>query len=169
MVKNLTRRSFLRAGVAGLDAAALTKSAAAENEFSSAGRPNILYVFADQWQGQALGCAGDPNIQTPHLDHLATEGIRFTQCCSNTPLCSPYRAMLMSGRYPTRTGVYGNNILLPPDEYCIAEHFADAGYAKGYVVKWHLDGDASPGNVRYRQGWQYWAGFNRGHRYFDDV
>lgn len=149
-----------------------------------AARPNILFILADQWRGQALGCAGDPNLDTPHIDRLAAGGVRFSRCCSSSPVCSPYRAMLQSGRWPTRTGLYYNSLLLPPEERCLAEVFGDAGYATGYIGKWHLDGDSGLGvrkggdrpsnwqrlpenNVRHRQGWQYWAGFNRGHRYFD--
>jgi len=172
MMKNLTRRSFLQAGVAGLGAAALTKSAADEKESSSVRRPNVLYILCDQWRAQALSCYGDPNIQTTHIDALTHEGVRFTHCYSNSPVCSPYRAMLMSGRYPTRTGVYKNCVLLPEEEYCIAEAFGKAGYTTGYIGKWHLDGDGKPGFIApgpRRQGWQRFVGHNRGHKYFNGV
>ena len=172
--KRQTRRDFLKRSAtavgSSLLAGPLVASAAAGEEQS---RPNVLYLLTDQWRGQALGCAGDPNAETPHIDKMATEGIRLTHCYSNQPLCSPHRSMLMSGRFPTRTGMYKNSILMPPGEYCIAEHFGNAGYATGYIGKWHLDGEGGgwnvekPGEVKHTQGWQYFSGFNRGHRYLN--
>ncbi len=126
--------------------------------------PNVLIIHPDQWRGLALGSAGDVNANTPNLDKLAREGIRFSNCYSNTPLCTPSRAMFQSGRYPTHTGIYKNNLLLSPDEYCLAEHFAEHGYATGYIGKWHLDGPAV-GMVTHTQGWKYFSGFNRLHPY----
>jgi len=170
-MKQATRRQFLKAtgAAAGLVMWPGALGREVEAARSDSSRPNVLFVLADQWRAQALHCAGDPNIKTPHIDELARRGVRFTHCYSNSPLCTPFRSMLMSGRYTARTGVWKNNILLPPDELCIAESFGQAGYRTGYIGKWHLDGAAKPGSVRHRQGWRYWAGFNRGHNYFEGV
>ncbi|MCX7012493.1 MAG: sulfatase [Candidatus Sumerlaeota bacterium] len=163
----IARRDFLKqaAWAAGALATGSKRFSLAASDPPS--RPNILYVLCDQWRGQALSCAGDPNIQTTNLDALAAAGARFTRCYSNSPLCTPHRSMLMSGRWVTRTGNYVNDTLMPPAEYCLAEAFGDAGYSTGYIGKWHLDGADKPGYVVYRQGWQWWAGFNRGHVYWN--
>jgi arylsulfatase A-like enzyme len=137
----------------------------------SARRPNVLIVYPDQWRGDALGCAGDPVVQTPHLDRLAWEGLRFTHAFVANPVCTPSRGSFMTGCYPHTTGITHNQAPLPDDEVCFAEALTAAGYHTGYIGKWHLDGEARPGFVppERRHGWQYWAAFNRGHRYYDGV
>ena len=162
----LDRRDFLKiTGVASLFAVSGNLFAAAPKTKG----PNILYILTDQWRAQALSCAGDTNLKTPHIDKLAKQGVHLTNAYSNSPVCTPHRAMLMSGRYPSHTKTWKNNELLPPAEHCIAEHFAQAGYQTGYIGKWHIDGPAKPGNVQHRQGWKYWAGFNRGHAFNNGV
>ena len=64
-----------------------------------ANAPNIVFVFADQWRGDALGYAGDPNVKTPNLDRLAEHAVNFTNAVSGCPVCCPYRATLMTGRF----------------------------------------------------------------------
>jgi arylsulfatase A-like enzyme len=164
----LSRRRFLAKSSKVLFVSLLGNSAL-ENVLAkqSNAKPNILYLLCDQWRGQAIGCAGDSNAITPNIDKLAGQGVRFSHCYTNQPLCTPHRAMLMSGKYPTRTGVYENNILLRPEENCIGDVFSKAGYGTGYVGKWHLDGGEKPGRVKHTQGWQYFSGFNRGHHYYD--
>lgn len=134
-------------------------------------RPNLLIIYPDQWRADALGCAGDPVVQTPALDRLAREGLRFTHAFVANPVCTPSRGSFMTGRYPHSTGVTHNEAALPAAEVCFTESLAAAGYHTGYIGKWHLDGAAQPGFVppERRHGWQYWAAFNRGHRYYDGV
>ncbi|MBA2277648.1 MAG: sulfatase, partial [Chloroflexia bacterium] len=136
-----------------------------------ADRPNLLILYPDQWRADALGCAGDPVVQTPYLDRLAAEGARFTHAFVANPVCTPSRGSFMTGRYPHTTGVTHNQAPLPDEEVCFAECLAAEGYHTGYIGKWHLDGAARPGFVppERRHGWQYWAAFNRGHRYVDGV
>ncbi|MCU6712716.1 sulfatase [Paenibacillus sp. J5C_2022] len=110
----------------------------------SSGRPNIIYVFADQWRRGAMGCMKDDPVITPVMDRFAEDSLLFTQAVSCTPLCSPHRASLMSGRYAMSTGVYtncklGEEIMLSPDEVCIGDVLKREGYATGYIGKWHLD------------------------------
>jgi len=131
-------------------------------------RPNVLVILPDQWRRQALGCYGDPVVQTPNLDRLAGEGVRFDRCYTNDPVCSPARATLLTGRYPHQTGLIQNNLLLPATERTLAECLGEAGYATGYIGKWHLDGPPRPGFVapgERRQGFDHFEGFNRGHWY----
>ncbi len=73
-------------------------------------KPNIILIFPDQHRGDVMGCMGDPVVITPNLDKLATEGVVFTQCFTNSPLCIPARATLMTGKYVSDHGVINNNI-----------------------------------------------------------
>jgi arylsulfatase A-like enzyme len=100
--------------------------------------PNVLFILDDQLRADACGVYGGRNIETPHIDRLAAEGVTFTNAVSSCPLCTPYRGMLMTGRYPTHTGIVLNFVEAEPDRRCLARVFRDAGYATGYVGKWHL-------------------------------
>jgi arylsulfatase A-like enzyme len=101
-------------------------------------RPNVIWIFGDQHRAQATGYAGDPNVHTPHLDRLAAEGFSFA-AVAGTPLCSPYRGSLLTGRYPHHC-VPGHEYPLPPDQPTIATAFNAAGYHTAYFGKWHIDG-----------------------------
>lgn len=121
-------------------------------------RPNIVYLFADQMRASATGYSGNPDVQTPNLDRLASGGVNFRNTVAVCPVCTPYRAALLTGRYPTSTGMFLNDLYLPAEEVTMAEIFAEAGYNTGYIGKWHLDGH---GRATYipperRQGWQFW-------------
>jgi len=110
-------------------------------------RPNLVYIFPDQFRQQAVGCMGQDPVVTPNLDRLASEGLVFTHAVSNFPVCSPYRAMLFSGKYPFSNGVIGNSysktvpygIELKESERCFSDVLHDAGYSQGYIGKLHLD------------------------------
>jgi arylsulfatase A len=108
-------------------------------------RPNFLVILCDDLGYGDLGCYGHPSIKTPNLDKLATEGIRFTDCYSAAPVCSSSRAGLMTGRTPSRMGIYdwisaGHPMHLKKDEITIATLLKNAGYATCHVGKWHLNG-----------------------------
>ena len=105
-----------------------------------AGRPNLLFVFSDQQSYDMVGCNGNRQIITPNLDKLATEGVRFTHCFSNSPVCTPHRGMLMSGQHPLYNGCFWNDIQLLTNGQHLGEVLRDAGYRTGYVGKWHLYG-----------------------------
>jgi len=158
----IDRRLFLRGTAAA--AATLAQRASAQESRP----PNILFLLADQWRGQALALAGDPNLKTPALARLAAEGIYCERAYTANPECSPSRATILTGRYPHVCGVFADNGSLPLTESTIAELLRSEGYVTGYIGKWHLDGEAEPGFVppgRRRHGFDYWAAFNRGHRY----
>lgn len=82
---------------------------------------------------------GDPNVHTPNIDRLATEGLTFTGAVSGSPLCCPARGSLMTGRYP-HNAVPGHEYPLPRDQQTVAHVFGGAGYRTAYFGKWHLDG-----------------------------
>jgi arylsulfatase A-like enzyme len=140
----LDRRTFLRAGATGLAGFLwnLTDRAhaagATTGSRGSAGPPNVLFVFSDMQRAYSMGCYGDANARTPVLDAFARQGARLDAAMSNTPVCCPYRACLMSGQYAHRHGVMSNGVTFRPTVKCIAETFRDAGYETGYSGKWHI-------------------------------
>jgi len=104
-------------------------------------RPNLVFVFSDQQSFDMLGCAGNKDILTPNMDKVAAGGVRFNQCISSSPVCTPFRGMLLSGQHPLRSGAFCNDICMVPGEgRYFGEVLRDAGYACGYVGKWHLYG-----------------------------
>jgi len=130
-------------------------------------QPNIVYVLTDQWRAQATGYSGDPNVQTPNLDRLAATAVNFETAVSVIPVCTPYRAALMTGRYPLSTGMFMNNLYLPSEELGMAEIFKEAGYETGYIGKWHLDGHGREEFTpkERRQGFDYWKALECTHDY----
>lgn len=132
-------------------------------------KPNIIYVLADQWRAQATGYNDDPNLSgnTPNLDRIAEQGVNFTNAISVCPVCTPYRASLLTGQYPTTTGMFMNDLHLPDEALTMAEIFKGSGYQTAYIGKWHLDG---MGRFDYipperRQGFDYWKGLECSHDY----
>ncbi|MBN2452066.1 MAG: sulfatase [Lentisphaeria bacterium] len=130
-------------------------------------RPNILFVFADQMRAQAAGYAGDPNVHTPCMDRLAAESLTFTTAVSNCPVCTPYRACLLTGQYPLRHGLFMNDLCLPDNGHAIAREFRRAGYDTAYIGKWHLDGHGRtrPIPPERRQGFEAWKVLECTHSY----
>jgi arylsulfatase len=129
----MDRRQFLKTGAAALGAPVGAAAAAP---------PNIVLIYADDLGYGDLGCYGSP-IGTPNLDGLARDGARFTHFCSANPVCSPSRAALLTGRYPTRAGVPRvlfpyDKTGLPGDETTIAHVLQARGYKTMCVGKWHL-------------------------------
>lgn len=150
MASNITRRKFIRTtstSLLGLSSLNLLNCSGLNKKE----QPNVLFIFADQLRRQALGCYGETNITTPNLDRLAGEGVKFTNAISSCPLCTPYRGMLQTGRYPSHTGIMMNWINPNPDEYCIAEAFRDNGYRTGFIGKWHLISGAFTANGTYKK------------------
>jgi arylsulfatase A-like enzyme len=149
-----TRREFF------VTAAALAQSAPR--------KPNVLYVFSDEHR--ACSMPGEPlnAAHTPNLEKFSRQGMTFRNCISNYPVCSPYRAMLMTGRWPYQTGIIDNALPLRTDEVSIGETFRRAGYRTGYIGKWHLSpgdegGEFIPKGPA-RQGfedWHVWANTNQ--------
>ncbi|MBS4206882.1 sulfatase [Bacillus sp. FJAT-50079] len=106
--------------------------------------PNLIYIFADQWRRQAVGYEDEDPVITPNIDAFAQESTVLTDAVTVSPLCSPHRSSLLTGKYPINTGVYTNckvgaDVMLEPDEVCISDVLSVAGYETGYIGKWHLD------------------------------
>lgn len=101
-------------------------------------RPNILFICTDQQRADSLGCTGAPWAVTPNLDRLADQGALFEQCYVQNPVCSPSRASLFTGKYPSNHGLYANGVPLPADQRMFTRTLADAGYDCGMIGKQHL-------------------------------
>ena len=119
--------------------------------------PNVIIIFVDDLGYGDLGCYGAKGYETPHLDRMAEEGIRFTDFYAASSVCSASRAALLTGRYPPRTGVTGviganTKRALPLSEITLAESLKKRGYATAIFGKWHL------GNTR--DGWPLKQGFD---------
>jgi len=129
--------------------------------------PNIVFVIADQWRAQAFGFAGDPNVQTPHLDRFEKNCINFTQAVSGCPVCSPTRASLLTGQRPLTHGVFLNDVPLNPSAITLAKTLQQAGYDTGCIGKWHIDGHGRTAFIprERRQGFEYWKVLECTHAY----
>ncbi|CAN5814596.1 sulfatase-like hydrolase/transferase [soil metagenome] len=101
-------------------------------------KPNILFICTDQHRFDALGCYGNPYIQTPNVDALAAEGVLFEQCYVQNPVCAPSRASLVTGQYPSAHGLWGNGVTLPDDAELFSTALAKDGYDCGMIGKMHL-------------------------------
>lgn len=125
---------------------------------AQAAPPNVVFILIDDLGRNDLGCYGSKYYRTPHLDRLASEGVRFTDAYAACPVCSPTRAAIMTGKYPARlhltdwlpgrTDRPDQKLLrpairqqLPLEEVTLAEALKSAGYATGQIGKWHLGGD----------------------------
>lgn len=130
-------------------------------------RPNVVYVFADQWRAQATGYAGNEQVQTPNLDRLAAQSIDFSHAVAGIPVCSPSRACLLTGQYPLTHGVFVNDVHLSDDAVGLGNAFQQGGYDTAYIGKWHVDGRGRQGYIppQSRQGFDYWKVLECTHDY----
>lgn len=130
-------------------------------------RPNIVFILTDQWRGSALGYAGDPNVKTPNLDAFAKESVNFNNAVSVTPVCTPHRAALLTGKFPTTTGMFLNDLYMPAEELTMAEILKSEGYSTAYWGKWHLDGHGRSTYIpkERRQGFDFWKALECSHNY----
>ena len=108
-------------------------------------KPNVIFVLADDLGWAELACYGNSFNETPHLDKLAEQGIRFTHAYAAAPVCSPYRAALLTGQHPARVGILdylrpNSSNALPVSQVTLPKLLKRNGYATGMVGKWHLTG-----------------------------
>lgn len=136
----ISRRRFARLALGGVAAVTASCVRLTPELRGRLGRPNIIYAFSDEHRWQSMAHTETPQLHTPNMDKLAREGVAFTNCISNYPVCSPHRAILMTGRWPYQHGVIDNGIPLSANEVTLGKVFRDAGYSTGYIGKWHLGG-----------------------------
>ncbi len=118
--------------------------------------PNIVLCMGDDHGWHETGYNGHPHVQTPVLDEMASTGLRLDRFFSAAPVCSPTRASVMTGRHPNRTGTFGANWSIRPEEITIAQILSRAGYACGHFGKWHLgpvkaESPTSPGAMGFEE------------------
>jgi arylsulfatase A-like enzyme len=146
--------------------------------FQQQRRPNFIVIYTDDQGIGDLGCYGHPEVKTPHLDRLAASGIRFTNWYSNSPVCSPSRASVFTGKYPEKHGIL--DVLtstaqfdtpgLKPEERTLATELRQAGYRTGHFGKWHMG--AAKHSRPMAKGFDEFFGFYSGwtdylsHRYY---
>lgn len=135
-------------------------------------KPNVLIIHADEWRAQSTGYSGDKDVKTPNLDKLAATSANFVNAVSGIPVCTPFRASLMTGQRPLTNGIFMNDVRLDTNAVTMAKVFDENGYETGYIGKWHLDGQYrlsyTPPGAR-RQGFEYWKAVNCDHDYNHSV
>jgi arylsulfatase A-like enzyme len=188
--ERLQRREFLKASAVGIGGVAFQPPGRVPQDRGQT-QPNLLFVFADQFRRQALGFMAQDPVKTPSLDRFSEQGFVSTNAVSSVPVCTPFRGMLMTGRYPLSTGLVsnaqaGSRIEMNVEEECIADVLRDAGYQNGYIGKWHLDmptrnrmkdppddpisdwdGWTPPGPRRH--GFDFWYAYNCNSSHFDPI
>ncbi len=163
----LSRRDLLKTTLAGaLAAPGLARAATKETRMR---RPNLVFILTDNQGAWTLGCYGNKDIRTPHIDRLAAQGMRFTRAFANNAVCSPTRATLLTGLMPSQHGVHcylrAGHAQMGPKAYCTIQEFrtlprilTDAGYTCGLVGKWHLGANLHP-----QETFTYWITKPHGH------
>jgi len=136
----------------------------AQRRNTAASKPNIIFIMADDLGYGDLGCYGQDVVQTPYIDRMAAEGVRFTDCYAGSTVCAPSRCALMTGMHTGHCRVRGNaRVPLLPEDVTVAELLKEAGYTTGMVGKWGL-GEPDTTGIPNRQGFDTWFGYlNQGH------
>jgi arylsulfatase A-like enzyme len=144
-----------------------------------ASKPNLVFLLVDQLRASALPLYGETQIATPNIDRLASQGLVLDNAIATCPVCTPSRAMLVTGRHPQTTGHLMNSVRTRHSEISIGDAFANAGYQTGWVGKWHLHTGVWPAldrmpmhpdwvpEGRDRLGYRYWRAYNQHMVYFN--
>ncbi|MCA9175795.1 MAG: sulfatase [Planctomycetales bacterium] len=163
-------------GVVGIVWLTLTCQVLIASNDANAAQPNIILIFVDDLGWKDVGCYGSDFVETPRIDRLAREGMRFTDFYAAGAVCSPTRCAVQSGQNQARIGITAHipghwrpfervitpqtTMALPLDTVTVAESLKGAGYATGYIGKWHLGG---PGYQPEHQGYDMSAVINGPH------
>ncbi len=165
------RAGVLAIGIIGVGLFALVADAGTAT--GRADRPNILFIFADDWGWGDLGCHGHPWLKTPNIDRLASQGTEFYQFTVACGVCSPSRTAVMTGHFPARHGVHGHFATveshvrrgmpdwLDPKVVLLPRLLKKSGYATGHFGKWHLTNTMVPdAPLPSRYGYDAYGAFN---------
>jgi len=160
-VSRISRRHFLRFSAAGLAATAF--SAGWTSCLTPRKRPNMVFFLTDDQRWDGMSCAGNPVLETPNMDRIAAEGIRFENAFVTTSLCGPSRASFLTGKYAHIHGVRLNGQSLPAEQTTFPELLKASGYETAFIGKWH-NRDQGKG-----RGFDYTFGFKGQGRYRNPV
>jgi arylsulfatase A len=156
----MKRRDFLKA--IGLGAAVLVTPGCAQTQYliAQSKKPNIIYIMIDELGYFELSCMGNKYLETPNIDHMATEGMRFTQALAGGPVCAPTRCALMTGQHTGHCTVRKNSQVWPmrAEDVTVAEVLKNAGYATGGFGKWGC-GDRGTTGVPEKHGFDIFFGY----------
>lgn len=130
-------------------------------------KPNVVFLLTDQWRLQALGYAGNAQVQTPNIDRLAAESVNFKHAISGYSVCCPWRASFLTGQYPLRHGVIVNDVPISSEPVGLGDAFKSAGYNTAYIGKWHVDGRGRKAYIppERRLGFDYFKALECTHDY----
>ena len=177
-----TRRNFLKTAACG--ALALAARRFAHGAPAASEKPNIIFVMVDDMGYGDVGCFGQKKIKTPHIDRMAAQGTRFTQCYTGSPVCAPCRCILMTGlhsghcrRRGNRTTAHGDDrparkglLPLAADDFTVAAMLKEAGYTTGGFGKWGLGNPDTTGTPD-KHGFDLFYGYLdqvHAHNYYTD-
>ena len=118
----------------------------------------IVFIMTDTQGANIVGCYGRPELKTPNIDRIASEGIRFDLAYTASPVCGPARSAIFTGTYPHTNGGWGNDMALGDNIKTVGQRLQDNGIHTAYIGKWHLDGSDYFGNGKCPDGWDadYW-------------
>jgi arylsulfatase A-like enzyme len=182
----INRRTLIKQSCLGTAGLALSRLMPSLYAGSSQGRPNVLFVLADQlglnhcgyadyWNGSRY--PGAAHAMTPNVNQFASQGVNFRNAVASTPVCSAFRSSIMTGKYTTSHGMVINELRLNPSQECLGHSLTRGGYNTAYIGKWHMyanklgdhnnpDNSFVPRGV-HRLGFDgYWAAFNFHHDYY---
>ncbi len=130
-------------------------------------KPNVVFLLTDQWRLQALGYAGNTQVQTPNIDRLAGESLNFPNAISGYSVCCPWRASFLTGQYPLTHGVIVNDVPISSEPVGLGDAFKRAGYSTAYIGKWHVDGRGRSSYIppERRLGFEYFKALECSHDY----
>ncbi|MHC4677887.1 MAG: arylsulfatase [Planctomycetota bacterium] len=159
----------LAAASAGVSAVVPGCAGAGRMGGAGADKPNIIFILADDLGYGDLGCYGQKTIQTPNIDRLAAQGMRFTDHYAGSTVCAPSRCCLMTGLHTGHAFIRGNaRIPLRPSDVTVAELLKGAGYTAGIIGKWGL-GEPDTTGIPNKKGFDYWFGYlnqRHAHNYY---
>ncbi len=168
---NFLRRDFLKTAVIATIIFTLVGCAGQNTKNAKSSKPNIIYILADDLGYGDLGCYGQQRIQTPNLNRMAAEGIRFTKHYAGSTVCAPSRCALMTGLHTGHARIRGNKrVPLRPQDQTLAAYLKQAGYTTGLIGKWGL-GESDSTGIPNRQGFDYFFGYlnqQAAHNYYPE-